>query len=71
MKIEALSTFLDGRDRFEAGDIRSVPDADGSRFCAAGWAKDISRSVATGDAASGATDLAVDNSTLGTSSTKL
>ncbi len=71
MKIEALSTFLDGRDRFEAGDIRTVPDADGARFCAAGWAKDISGTTATGDSASGSTDLAVDNSTLGTSSTKL
>jgi hypothetical protein len=61
MKIEILTTFLDGRDRFEAGDIRTVSDADGARFVAAGWAKDMSGEIASGVAAEGATDLAIDN----------
>ena len=69
MKIEALTTFLDGRDRFELGDVRTVSDEDGARFCAAGWAKDISGAVPTGDAATGTADLAIHNSTLGTSDT--
>jgi hypothetical protein len=63
MKIEALTTFLDGRDRFEAGDVRTVSDEDGARFCAAGWAKDISGTVPTGDAATGSADLAIHNAT--------
>ena len=71
MKIEALTTFLDGRDRFEAGDIRSVSDVDGARFVAAGWAKDISGAIATGTVAAGATDLEIHNSTLGVTSATL
>ena len=71
MKIEALTTFLDGRDRFELGDIRTVSDEDGARFCAAGWAKDVSGQTATGEAATGEADLAIHNSTLGSSSTNL
>ena len=63
MKIEALTTFLDGRDRYEKGDIRTVPDADGARFCAAGWAKDISGAVATGAPAAGETTLDIANAT--------
>lgn len=39
MRIQILTTFLDGRDRFEVGDIRTVSDADGARFLAAGWAR--------------------------------
>jgi hypothetical protein len=71
MKIESLTTFLDGRARFEAGDIRTVPDADGERFVAAGWAKDISGAIETGMAAAGATDLDIHNSTLGVTSATL
>jgi len=69
MKIEALTTFLDGRDRYEAGDIRTVSDEDGARFCAAGWAKDITGAAATGEATAGTVDLAIRNSTLGTADT--
>lgn len=39
MKIEALTPFLDGTDRFEAGDIRTVSDERGYKFIAHGWAK--------------------------------
>ncbi len=75
MKIEALTQFKDEVDglpvTFELGDVCTVPDADGERFCAAGWAKDTSGAVATGEPTGGAAKLEVHNSTLGTSSTKL
>lgn len=65
MKIEALSTFLDGRERFEKGDIRTVDDVKGAYFIDNGWAKDI-----TSDAAAapfvGVTDLAIQNVNLAT-----
>lgn len=48
MKIECLTTFLDGPERFEAGDIRTVDDDRGARFVGAGWAKDLAGRVATG-----------------------
>lgn len=38
MKIHCLTTFLDGTDRFEAGDTRTVDDERAARFIAAGWA---------------------------------
>ena len=60
MKIECLSTFLDGRDRFEIGDVRTVDDERGAKFVAAGWAKDTDGRVATGESASGA-DLKIDS----------
>lgn len=39
MKIKVTTTFLDGRDRFEAGDVRTVPNEDADRFINAGWAE--------------------------------
>jgi hypothetical protein len=69
MKIEALVTFLDGRNRFEFGDVRTVPDEYGARFCAAGWAKDITGTAATGEATIGGAELSIHNSTLGTADT--
>ncbi len=54
MKIEALTTFLDGNDRFEQGDIRTVDDERGAYFVGNGWAKDLSGEVATGEAAENA-----------------
>lgn len=38
MKITCTTTFLDGPERFEAGDVRQVDDERGARFVAAGWA---------------------------------
>lgn len=69
MKIECTVTFLDGAIRYETGDVRTVSDKDGSRFCAAGWAKDISGAVATPAPITGNADLAIHNSTLGVSDT--
>lgn len=39
MRIECTTTFLHGADRFEAGDVRTVPDELGAYFVAQGWAK--------------------------------
>jgi hypothetical protein len=38
MKIHCTTTFLDGRDRFEAGETRVVDAERAKRFIAAGWA---------------------------------
>lgn len=65
MKIECTTTFLDGADRFEAGDIRTVDDERGARLVANGWAADLAGRVATGAVADGAvTDLAIQNVTV-------
>ena len=58
MKIEALTLFLDGTDRFEAGDVRTVDDERGARLVGNGWAKDLSGGVATGETPSN-TDLTI------------
>lgn len=39
MRIECTTTFLHGADRFEAGDVRTVPDELGAYFVQQGWAK--------------------------------
>ncbi len=59
MKIEALTTFLDGADRFEKEDVRTVDDERGAYFVSNGWAKDLSGGVATGEAAA-SVDLNID-----------
>ena len=64
MKILCLMLFLDGTDRFEKDDQRTVDDARGARFVANGWAKDVDGRVATGGD-TGSVDLAIDNSQLG------
>ena len=69
MKINCTTTFLDGITRYESGDVRTVSDADGARFCANGWATDITGEAATGAPATGSTDLAIDRSTLGVTDT--
>jgi hypothetical protein len=46
MRIHCLSTFLDGTDRFEKDDIRTVDDSRARGFIANGWA------VAAGGSAS-------------------
>ena len=69
MRIHILTTFLDGRDRFEAGDKRTVPDADAQRFIAAGWARPADGDQAAAPAAApggAAVDLTIHSSTIGT-----
>ena len=63
MKIHCLTTFLEGADRFEAGDVRTVPDDVGARLVANGWADDVSGEVATGAAAVGEATLDIQNVT--------
>ena len=65
MKIECLTIFIDGTDRFETGDVRTVSDERGARFVANGWAKDTEGRVATGEA-SASVDLNINSSTIGT-----
>ena len=39
MRIECLTTFLDGRERFEKGDIFTIDDAKAMCFISNKWAK--------------------------------
>lgn len=41
MRIECITTFLHGRERFEAGDIFTVSDDLGGYFVKNGWAKQV------------------------------
>lgn len=65
MKIKCLMTFLDGAERFEKGDSRTVEDERGARFVANGWAEDESGRVATGDVIAGETDLSINHALMG------
>ena len=66
MKIKCLTTFLDGTERFETDDIRTVPDGRGAYFVGAGWAEDISGQTAPGAATDDVTDLSINSSTFST-----
>lgn len=67
MRIECTTTFLHGADRFEAGDVRTVPDELGAYFIAQGWAVDISPApqVIESSGCSGGECLHINNSTIG------
>lgn len=41
MRIECLTTFMHGRERFCKGDIFTVDDADGAYFVTHKWAKEV------------------------------
>lgn len=41
MRIECTTTFLHSRERFEKGDIFTVPDADAAYLVKNGWAKEV------------------------------
>ena len=49
MRIEALTEFLHGRERYMQGDVRTVADDLGAYFCQCGWAKDLDGNVETGN----------------------
>jgi hypothetical protein len=51
MRISCTTTYLHGRDRFEAGDVRTVSDDDARYFIGNGWAAEV------GGEAAAATDL--------------
>lgn len=63
MKITCTTTFLDGPDRFEKGDQRTVDDERGAYFIKHGWAH-VAGS-APGEAASGDVTLDVQNAVIG------
>lgn len=63
MKIKCITTFLDGTERFEQDDVRTVSDERGAAFVAVGWAEDAAGRVATANPATGSTNLAIDNVT--------
>lgn len=72
MRIKCLTKFKDTADgvpvTFEADDICTVSDEDGARFVSAGWAEDLGGAVATGEPATGGTDLDIANVKSGHSS---
>lgn len=49
MKIEALEAIKSDGYVLDAEDVKTVPDAIGARWCAAGWAKDVAGQVSTGE----------------------
>ena len=49
MRIEALEDIKDGRYVVIAGDSITVDDEYGATWCEAGWAKDTSGTVPTGE----------------------
>lgn len=65
MKIQCLTTFLDGKDRFEKDDVRTVDDERGARLVAAGWAVDTEGRVAPG-AQSSSADLVINSASSAT-----
>lgn len=65
MKIKVLTTFLEGRDRFEKDDERTVSDEDGARFVENGWARDLAGVAQAGEPASGDLSLDIHDSTIG------
>lgn len=75
MRIQCLTHFKDTDagtpTDFYQDDVCSVSDEDGARFCANGWARDVSGETPTGATAQGATDLDIANVTSGHSSNTL
>lgn len=63
MKIECKTTFLDGRDRYEAGDARTVDDAKAAHFIKQGWAAPVGEGAQPSPV--GPTSLEVQNSVIG------
>lgn len=63
MRIECKTTFLDGAERFEVGDIRTVDDARGHRFLALGWAAEAGKPAAPQP--TGQVSLDINNAVMG------
>jgi hypothetical protein len=64
MKIEALESIKSDGYILDPEDIKTVPEEVGARWCAAGWARDMSGAVATGERKVLNTKIAVDNISL-------
>lgn len=68
MWLSVLKTFLEGRDKFHAGEVRCIDDEDAAmRFIGRGWAKRIEAPEVAAVAPKGgeAVSLEVHKSTLG------
>ena len=65
MKIICDTTFLDGTDRFENGDQRTVDDVRGAYFIANGWAHQVGSELAPATP-SGDVTLDVQSAVIGT-----
>lgn len=63
-RIVCDTTFLDGTDRFEKGDVRTVDRERALRFVEAGWAH-AEGTAAAEPAAQGALDLQVQSAVIG------
>lgn len=50
MQIKCSTTFLDGKDRFEKDDIRTVDDERGAYFIEQGWASEVGADPVAADA---------------------
>jgi hypothetical protein len=61
MKIEALESIKSDGYLLDPEDTKTVPDEVGARWCAAGWARDASGVVATGERKVLNAKLSVDN----------
>lgn len=66
MRIECITSFLDGRERFEKGDIFTVDDTKAAYFVQQKWAKEVGAPTPTPTPdAVGPADLTIHNSKLG------
>lgn len=61
MKIEALESIKSDGYILDPEDMKTVPEEVGARWCAAGWARDVSGAVATGERKVLNAKLTVDN----------
>lgn len=64
MRIQCLTTFLDGPDRFERGDLRTVADERGAFFVAQGWAAPEGRVTAAASTEHGNVVLDIQDATM-------
>lgn len=62
---DALTTFLDGRTKYHQGERCKAPADDVRRFCANGWAKELSGQVPTSAPHAGEAALAIPNTVQG------
>ncbi len=65
-RIEILKTFLHGQQKFHAGEVRYVDEANAGYFCGLGWAKADDGQTAAPSVAP--VTLVVQNGTLGIAS---
>ena len=58
-RIHCNTTFLDGVDRFEAGDVRSLDAERAARLIASGWASPADAPTSSAPADQSAADLTI------------